>query len=163
MSDSAKQTKKKHKHPQRSCYDAMIARCYTSTNHAYCYFGARGIRVCDRWARGQKGGIGFRNFVQDMGPKPEGTMLTRRDPDLDFSPENCFWGGWSDQVAVRRPRGSSGICARQLDSNARNEIIALRNQGYKLAEIAAKFNISIGYCCKLANSRRDFLIEATSV
>lgn len=50
----------------------------------YKYVGAKGIRVCDRW-------LDFQNFLNDMGLKPEGFNLTRKDRRGDFAPDNCVW------------------------------------------------------------------------
>jgi len=44
-----------------------------------------GIVCCDRWAT-------FKNFLEDMGPRPEGTYLTRHNLDGNFNKENCYWG-----------------------------------------------------------------------
>lgn len=34
----------------------------------------------------------FINLCDDMGPKPEGKRLLRKDTSLPFSKENCYWG-----------------------------------------------------------------------
>jgi len=46
-------------------YIDMLARCYVPAHPEFINEGARGIRVCDRWL------VGFRNFLEDMGPPPE--------------------------------------------------------------------------------------------
>lgn len=33
----------------------------------------------------------FENFLADMGPRPEGTALERKNSFLGFSPKNCVW------------------------------------------------------------------------
>ncbi len=72
---------------------SMITRC--SPNHARYkarYFD-RGIRVCERWL----GEIGFANFFADMGTKPVGRTLDRRDNDKGYSPDNCRWATSKEQ------------------------------------------------------------------
>jgi len=77
------------KHPLYYIFDAMFARCYDPGNSSYKNYGGRGITICDRWK--QQRPIGFWNFVQDMGPRPEGYTLERKNNDLGYSPDNCKW------------------------------------------------------------------------
>jgi hypothetical protein len=63
----------------------MHRRCEEKTHRGYERYGARGIKVCDRWS----GDKGFENFFADMGPCPEGYQLDRINGKLGYSPENC--------------------------------------------------------------------------
>ena len=45
--------------------------------------------VCSRWLT-NKGG-GFKNFLADMGVKPDGSKLHRPDKSQPYSPTNCEW------------------------------------------------------------------------
>jgi hypothetical protein len=68
----------------------MLQRCYYEAGETYKNYGARGIKVCDRWL--EPDGRGFANFLADMGPRPELTStVERKDPDKDYSPDNCCW------------------------------------------------------------------------
>lgn len=72
----------------------MRARCLKASNQDYGRYGGRGIRVCERWAS-------FANFLLDMGTKPEGYSIERRDNDKDYCPENCLWIPKSEQAKNR--------------------------------------------------------------
>jgi hypothetical protein len=73
----------------------MRRRCLSPTNPAYPSYGGRGIGICDRWSD-------FAAFYDDMGPRPEGTTLDRRDNDLGYSPDNCRWATKVQQTRNRR-------------------------------------------------------------
>jgi hypothetical protein len=53
----------------------------------YPYYGGIGIKVCDRWL----GRDGFSNFIKDMGERPKGHTIERREVDKGYNPENCYW------------------------------------------------------------------------
>jgi hypothetical protein len=79
-------------------YHAMLARCYDSNALIYENYGARGITVCDRWL----GKDGYLNFKEDMGEKPRGFSIERKDVNGNYCPENCVWECGSVQGFNRR-------------------------------------------------------------
>lgn len=79
-----------------SSFRSMMSRCYNPNFTQYSDYGGRGIRVCERWFGH------FEKFYEDMGPRPVGTTLDRKDNNGNYTPENCHWGTHHDQTRNSR-------------------------------------------------------------
>jgi hypothetical protein len=66
----------------------MIQRCLNPTCREYKYYGARGIKVCDRWLEPN----GFAHFIADLGRRPyPRASFHRVDNDGNYEPRNVIW------------------------------------------------------------------------
>lgn len=82
--------------PTYRSWQAAKERCYNPKNDRYSAYGAKGVTVCDRW-RGS-----FDAFLEDMGERPAGLTLDRRNPLGNYDPDNCRWASNSEQVRNKR-------------------------------------------------------------
>ncbi len=80
-------------------YTSMKSRCLNPNRHNYGDYGGRGIKVCDRWLEPENG---YKNFLEDMGYRPEKMTLDRKDVNGDYEPGNCRWANNSIQVINQR-------------------------------------------------------------
>jgi hypothetical protein len=74
----------------------MKWRCEGHNEEAARNYSDRGITVCDRWRES------FENFLSDMGERPVGKTLGRRDNDGGYEPNNCRWETTMEQHMNRR-------------------------------------------------------------
>lgn len=86
--------------PAYRSWIAMKARCYNPDSSSFKNYGARGIKVCDRWL--EPDGKGFLNFLEDVGERPDGMTLDRIDSNEMYKPGNCKWSTYKEQAANKR-------------------------------------------------------------
>jgi hypothetical protein len=84
----------------------MIQRCKNPKQTSFVYYGARGIKVCERWST-------FENFIADMGVRPVDKSLDRIDNDGNYEPGNCRWATKREQYLNSRPKHTSVLLTFQ--------------------------------------------------
>jgi hypothetical protein len=97
---------------------SMRARCLQPGIPGYKSCGGRGIQVDARWGGADNPAHidAFPNFFADMGRRPEGYALRRKNLNLNFTPENCYWGkmGTTEGTSIRETiSGITGVYWRR--------------------------------------------------
>lgn len=71
--------------PTWRSWQGMMARCYHENVKSYADYGARGIKVCERWHD-------YKAFLADLGERPSaGHSIERQNNDKDYEPGNVVW------------------------------------------------------------------------
>lgn len=115
----------------------MLSRC-NNPNHAnFPWYGARGIRVCERWSI-------YENFLADMGRRPsDAHSIDRIDVNGNYEPSNCRWAGnvvqnrntrWNHTVTVN---GETKCVTEWLESTGVNRRTFYRRVAGGMAEAEA--------------------------
>jgi hypothetical protein len=99
----------------------MRDRCLNPLNKRYENYGARGIKIIDRWANS------FMEFFKDMGNCPNKMTLERIDNNGNYEPSNCKWATNKEQARNRRS----------------NRKITIGDETLLLIEWAEKANLSM--------------------
>jgi hypothetical protein len=69
----------------------MKARCEDPSHQNYKYYGARGVTVDPSWRDS------FETFFADMGERPAGMTLDRKESTKGYGPGNCRWATTLEQ------------------------------------------------------------------
>jgi len=87
-------------------YRNMKQKCLNENHPRYSDYGGRGIKICQHWL------ASFENFYADMGDRPSGLSLDRKDNNKGYSKENCRWATPREQNLNQRqhkPFSTKGI------------------------------------------------------
>jgi hypothetical protein len=77
--------------PEYATWRSMRTRCKNPLDHAYPWYGGRGISVCDRWDS-------FVTFLDDMGRRPSPYhSIDRINNDGNYEQSNCRWATADEQ------------------------------------------------------------------
>ena len=92
----------------------MIQRCTNPKQTGYSNYGGRGICVCDRW-------LDFAKFFADMGERPKGLTIERKNNELGYFKENCCWASYQAQGRNQRIRKDNKTGVRGVYFSKQNQ------------------------------------------
>lgn len=93
-------TRHRQQSPEFVSWRDMRNRCEDPDAANYRYYGGRAnpVRVCKRWRES------FQAFLADVGARPPGTTLGRRNDSGDYAPGNAWWQTRDEQREARKHR-----------------------------------------------------------
>jgi hypothetical protein len=97
----------------------MLTRCNNPNYNQYKDYGGRGISVCARWSGS------FQSFLEDMGERPRGTSIDRKDNDGNYEPSNCCWATSEQQAQNRRTTRLATYASATLSLSAWSRLIGV--------------------------------------
>ena len=93
-------------------------------------------QVCERWS----GKEGFNNFLADMGERPEGTSIERKDNQKGYNPNNCVW---ADRVTQATNSGNTVFVALDGVTNSINGWCRLKGISYGTVKARRQAGLSL--------------------
>jgi hypothetical protein len=160
------QTRRANKHlyakptPTQISYYSMLNRCSNDCKNRQSYkiYFSRGIKVCERWLPENDG---FKNFLADMGERPEGKTLDRIDVNGNYEPANCRWASRRQQsLTKRRPRknlsGYIGVSKAHKDDMNWVARISFQGKIIHLGSFSDKIEAARSYDYAALLSKGDF-------
>lgn len=118
--------------PTYQSWIGLVQRCTNPNNSRFAYYGGKGVKVCDRWLHS------FDNFIEDMGERPYGKTIDRKNGALLYSKETCRWSTSAEQqrnrcctlftvfngvtVTLKEASDLSGIKYKTLQSRVRRGV-----------------------------------------
>lgn len=82
------------KHSAYNSWESMMSRCHNPKDKDYERYHGAGITVCRRWHD-------VTNFVKDMGERPSGKSIDRKDGTKGYYLRNCRWATTLEQGSNR--------------------------------------------------------------
>lgn len=113
----------------------MYDRCFLKSNSSYKNYGGKGVTVCDRWRC-------FKLFLEDMGERPDGYVLSRFEDKGNYEPGNVTWKRLEENSSEKTHAVGSKVGTSKLTEAQVLEIRKLESKGYGMRELGRIFNIN---------------------
>ncbi len=128
--------------PTYASWASMHARCKGTASNPKHYV-EKGVKVCESWRN-------FRNFLADMGERPDGMTLDRfPNRDGNYEPGNCRW-------ASKKQQSRNRSSARILVVNGETASIAEWSERTGVNEATIRGRLKRGWTAEQAIRQGDF-------
>lgn len=114
---------------------SMKERCYMKSNISYKNYGAKGVTVCDRW-------LTFANFLEDMGERPEGCVLSRNNDSGNYEPGNVSWKTLEKNSSEKNPAVGSRCGNAKVNEKDIVVIRELYSTGISARKLGQKYGVN---------------------
>ena len=126
-------SKRNNVHPLYTVWNGMMKRCNNPKAQNYKWYGAKGIKVCERW-------LNPINFIQDMElTYKKGLQLDRIKVSGDYEPSNCLWSTPSQNSKNKRNKAKVQSNVEYVSFANNKWGIHIRFDTQEEAESAIKF------------------------
>ena len=105
--------------PTYQSWRGMWTRCTNPKVKSFKDYGARGVCVCDQWKD-------FGAFLSDMGTRPDGSTLDRKDVNGNYEPSNCRWVTRTEQNRNTRANYIVSFDGREMTQAEFSELIGMK-------------------------------------
>ena len=109
---------------------AIIQRCTNPNHKTFNLYGGRGISMCSAWLEFTT----FQGWAIQAGYR-ENLSLDRKNPDGNYSPENCHWTSYQYQARNRRAQQghTSQYIGVHWDTDRKKWVASIGIQGKTIA------------------------------
>jgi len=126
--------------PEYRAWQHMIQRCTNKKDKFYKDYGERGITVCDEWRS-------FVNFYTDMGERPKGMSLERKNNNEGYNKENCVWATMQEQQNNTRQN-------RHLTLGGRRQTISQWSKELGIGRLTITSRLKLGWSAERALTQK---------
>ena len=120
--------------PTYNSWRAMRERCFSKTNINYKNYGAKGVTVCQQWES-------FECFLEDMGERPDGHVLSRFKDEGNYEPGNVSWKLLEDNASEKKHAVGSIVGISKLTEDQVLKIRELKEKGYGIRELSRIYEV----------------------
>lgn len=123
----------------RSSYDSMMNRCYEPKHDSYKWYGAKGIKVCERWRNG------FKYFYEDTESAWFLGAQIDRHPNKQGDYDILNWR-WATATQQQREKSNSKI--------TENDVLFIRSSNLSQKELSEMFRVRDNTISRIKNNKR---------